>query len=192
MKTNNFNKWFNDMFVKYKIDNEDDEGYDNWLKSNEDLDNKKIKNMNEMNDHFQKRKKECKELTIYNKEEEILSGGVSSSDLYNKKPDAYNSGLFSKLQYDDLKKVHTQSVVPVTEEDYINKEKFNNITDYKMHRDRQNLTPLTKNESNKILNTKKSNQEIEDLNRAYYLHKQEEQSKKNNEEFIRQFKMIKN
>jgi hypothetical protein len=192
MKTKNFNKWFNDMFEKYKIKNEDDEGYDNWLKSNENLDNVKISNMNEMNDHFQKKKKETRELTIYNKEEELISEGISSSNLYNKKPESYNSGLFSKLQYDDLKKVHTQSVVPVTDDDYINKEKFRNISDYKMHRDSQNVTPLSKIESDKILNTRKSNQEIEDLNRAYYLHKQEETVIKNNKEFIRQFKMIKN
>lgn len=192
MKTKNFNKWFNDMFEKYKIKNEDDEGYDNWLKSNENLDNVKISNMNEMNEHFQKKKKETRELTIYNKEEELISEGISSSNLYNKKPESYNSGLFSKLQYDDLKKVHTQSVVPVTDDDYINKEKFRNISDYKMYRDSQNVTPLSKIESDKILNIKKSNQEIEDLNRAYYLHKQEETVIKNNKEFIRQFKMIKN
>lgn len=192
MKTKNFNKWFNDMFEKYKIKNEDDEGYDNWLKSNENVDNVKISNMNEMNEHFQKKKKETRELTIYNKEEELISEGISSSNLYNKKPESYNSGLFSKLQYDDLKKVHTQSVVPVTDDDYIKKEKFRNISDYKMHRDSQNVTPLSKIESDKILNTRRSNQEIEDLNRAYYLHKQEETVIKNNKEFIRQFKMIKN
>ncbi len=39
-------------------------------------------------------------------------------DLTGDKPSYYESDLFSSLQYDDLKKAHTETVVPVTEQDY--------------------------------------------------------------------------
>ena len=39
-------------------------------------------------------------------------------DLTRSKP-MRSSDIFSKLQYDDLRKAHTETVVPVTHEDYL-------------------------------------------------------------------------
>ena len=43
----------------------------------------------------------------------------------------YSSDIFSKLQYEDLKKAHTETVVPVTREDFENKERFNTFNSSK-------------------------------------------------------------
>ena len=40
-------------------------------------------------------------------------------DLDRNKPSSYSSGMFSKLAYEDLKKAHTETVVPVTHDDYL-------------------------------------------------------------------------
>ena len=40
-------------------------------------------------------------------------------------------GHIYKLQYDDLRKAHTETVVPVTHEDYLRKKKYNNVESLK-------------------------------------------------------------
>ena len=46
-KPREFNRWFNDMFEKVKIKNEDD-GYGDWLKSDKDIDNIKVNSASAM------------------------------------------------------------------------------------------------------------------------------------------------
>ena len=46
----------------------------------------------------------------------------------------YSSDIFSKLKYEDLKKAHKETVVPVTEEDFINKKRFDNVEQYLRYR----------------------------------------------------------
>ena len=53
----NFNKWFNEMFENVKMqDNENDNGYGNWLSSNENINNEILTNPNNMNEMFEKKK----------------------------------------------------------------------------------------------------------------------------------------
>ena len=50
----------------------------------------------------------------------------NNDDGYNLigKINNYDSSLFSKLNYQDLKQAHTVTVVPVTQKDYENKKKI--------------------------------------------------------------------
>ena len=49
------------------------------------------------------------------------------------------------LGYDDLKHAHTESVIPVTDEDYTKREHFNSTNDIEQHRNQQDITPLSAN-----------------------------------------------
>ena len=52
---------------------------------------------------------------------------MGENDGYNlvrEKVSNYSSGLFSKLPYEDFKKAHTETVIPVTHQDFLNKEKI--------------------------------------------------------------------
>ena len=42
----------------------------------------------------------------------------NTNELDISQPDSYCANIFSKLQYDDLKKAHTESVIPVCDNDY--------------------------------------------------------------------------
>jgi DnaJ-class molecular chaperone len=57
--TKNFNSWFNQAFEKHRIDNPNEEGYGDWLKSNDDFisinENVTKGNMNEV---FEQKKKQ--------------------------------------------------------------------------------------------------------------------------------------
>ena len=99
-------------------------------------------------------------------------------DLTNSSVENYSSGLFSKLQFEDLKKAHTESVVPVSHKDYNNK--YSNIDNIRNERNQQNITPLSIKESNDYLNSEYNNNNYISSQRAFKLAKQEEEIEKKN------------
>ena len=84
------------------------------------------------------------------------------------------------MRYEDLKKAHTETVIPVTEEDYYNTKQFKNINELQTFRDqsRRDLYKQTsKVEQERIYQQTKMNQEEEDTRRAFILAKQDEISR---------------
>ena len=57
-KSGNFNKWFNDQFEKHKLDDGLENGYGDWLKSNEDIIDVGNVSQANMAAEMEKRKKE--------------------------------------------------------------------------------------------------------------------------------------
>ena len=125
-----FNKWFNDMFEKVKMHDEElDEGYGSWFKSNENIETEKINNKRDMNGFFEKKKEIAKALVVHKDiDDNIHDNGYN---LNREKIDNYDSTMFSRLQFQDLKQAHTVTVVPVTHKDFENKKKFSNVESYK-------------------------------------------------------------
>ena len=125
-KKPNFNKIFNELFEKHHIkDDETETGYGEWIKSSENMDTRTT-TMGQMNATFEQKKKEVQELIPY-KEIEEYGQSTGHFDLTRDKPEYYTSSLFSSLQYEDLKKAHVESVIPVTHEDYLARPKFKNV-----------------------------------------------------------------
>jgi hypothetical protein len=185
----NFNKIFNDLFEKYNIkDNETEGGYGDWLKSEEDLDNTRT-TMNEMNEKFELKKKKVQSIIVHKDVEEMDSGN-GHFELTRDKPEYYSSSLFSSLQYEDLKKAHVESVIPVTQEDYQNRKKFRNVDEMQRYNAEQNSEPLSLKQANDYLNQKKSYQDKNDVSRAFKLAKQDEQARKANVGWMSGFKQL--
>lgn len=179
-----FNSWFNKEFEKNKISNEsDDLGYGEWLRSEEDIKPEKNISQAEMAKEFDKRKKEARALIIHKDVTEMYANNFAGSSLSNKAPELYTSDVFSNLSYQDLKQAHTESVIPITEEDYHNTKKFNNINEYVSYRNEQNLKPLSETQALEYLKNKKGIDDQEASKRAYDLAKQLEQSKQNSKSF---------
>jgi hypothetical protein len=185
----NFNKIFNELFEKYNIkDNETEGGYGDWLKSEEDLDNTRT-TMNEMNEKFELKKKKVQSIIVHKDVEEMDSGN-GHFELTRDKPEYYSSSLFSSLQYEDLKKAHVESVIPVTQEDYQNRKKFRNVDEMQRYNAEQNSEPLSLKQANEYLNQKKSFQDKNDVSRAFKLAKQDEQARKANIGWMSGFKQL--
>jgi hypothetical protein len=185
----NFNKIFNELFEKYNIkDNETEGGYGDWLKSEEDLDNTRT-TMNEMNEKFELKKKKVQSIIVHKDVEEMDSGN-GHFELTRDKPEYYSSSLFSSLQYEDLKKAHVESVIPVTQEDYQNRKKFRNVDEMQRYNAEQNSEPLSLKQANDYLNQKKSYQDKNDVSRAFKLAKQDEQARKANIGWMSGFKQL--
>ena len=141
----NFNKWFNEKFEKFRMhDDEQDGGYEEWFRdtnNNDGLDAGAIDDngidatelgdtWDERNERIERKKKMLRDKMALIETNEIMtydSVGCGGSGGYyglgREAPREYSSGLFSSLQYEDLKKAHTESVIPVTAEDFVNRKK---------------------------------------------------------------------
>lgn len=181
-KDPNFNQVFNEAFEKVRIyDDEQDAGYDEWIENtshnNEDAEH--ITNTRSLHEYIEKKKKEVRAIVQYNGIQELdssMSMG-NNSNLRRQKPTYYESGLFSKMQYDDYKRAHSETVIPVTEEDYLQKEKYNTVNELMKQRTITEAIPSLE-QSTSQLNTHKKNETIESMEIAYDLARQMEQIEK--------------
>ncbi len=103
----------------------------------------------------------------------------------------YSSDIFSNFRYEDLKKAHIESVIPVTEEDIDEKNIFNNLEQLNRHRNSENLTPLSLKQANEYLHDIKNNDEEININRAYNLALENEKNNKLNNEWWKNLRQIK-
>ena len=187
----NFNKIFNELFEQYRMQDADAEGgYGDWLKSEEDIDTRSTTLVG-MNESFQTKKKEVQALV---KKDDIKdSGGVMRSsqyDLLREKPEYYSSALFSPLGYEDLKKAHVESVIPVTQEDYLRRPQYRNVDDFQRSSAYQDTTPMAVEQARAYLAQKNYSESKNDVNRAFTLAKQDEEARKKKEELMRNFKKL--
>ena len=190
-KDDDFNNLFNKMFEETAGEciNKDD-GYEEWFKQ-EDENNDKLKNISEMGEYFKKKKKESREL-VKHKDIQELNNGSYMFNLTGTEPEEYSAGIFSKLNYEDLKKAHTETVVPVTEEDYYNKEKFRNVDHLQRHRKNQDITPMNKRDANNYLQEKLQKENKQDMQKMYSLIRQDEQVKEINNQWWGKIRQLKN
>ena len=190
-----FNKWFNEQFEKHKIEEESSgSGYGDWLKSDNGIyQSDKVGsqgNFSNLTEDFEKHKKHVRSLAVYNGVNDLYSSNLGGTLLGN--AGDFSSSLFSNLSYQDIKQAHTETIIPVTDEDFHNTKKFNNIEEYKKYRNTQDTTPLSQSESNKILLNRNYQDETESSQRAYFYAKQLEESNKKNKDFWGKMQKITN
>jgi hypothetical protein len=179
-----FNKWFNEQFEQNKMEREDESaGYGDWLKSNEGVDDFQNISQAQLGEEIERKKQQMRALTVHKGIQDLHFNSAGASDLIGDAPDSYGSDLFSNLKYEDLRKAHTETVVPVTIEDYNNTKKFKNVNDYKDYRNSQSTTPLSEIQAREYLSNKGKLEDKTTTERAYKLAKQLEESKKKQEQF---------
>jgi hypothetical protein len=194
-KVGEFNQWFNEKFEKYRLkDDEAETGYEAWFRStsNDDDDDDQDEGGDDSGSWADKvarlnqRKQALRNKYALVERQELEyagdggGGGGGGYDLTRERPQEYSSGIFGNLRYEDLKKAHTESVIPVTEEDYYKTKRFNSINELQTFRDqsRRDLYKQTsKVEQEQIYQQSKMRQEEEDTRRAFILAKQDEISR---------------
>ena len=193
-KSNNFNRWFNEQFERNKLSNEHEEkGYGDWLKTEDEIEQAKNVSMATMKQEFDKKKEKARSLIVREEVQEIWSNNsISSSELSNDAPETYDSGLFSGLGFQDLYKAHTETVIPVTEEDYEKKQKFGSVNEYMSYRNNQDTKPLSEQQAEQYLKQRNEKDEEKAVRRAYELAKQTEMAKQKNQEFWSGLQLLKN
>lgn len=171
----NFNHWFNEQFEKYGKDNSEHDGYGDWFKSNENIIefNEKVTQEN-FNDKFNKHKKEMYALSVY------------------KSPFENNNGSSFQNIGSDLKEVYSQTIIPVSEDDFDNINKYNNVNEYKNARETQDIKPIDEKEAEKILYNQKLKDEEMSAAQAFKYAQELEKNKKQNEGFWSSLRFLKN
>jgi hypothetical protein len=173
-----FNKWFNELFEKTKITDEyTDGGYGDWLKSEEDREEFNNVSKQDMDKTFEDKKKRAQSLVVHR---DFGEAEQSQYELTRDKPEYYSSDVFSKLKFDDLKRAHVESVVPVTHEDYLKTKKFNNLQELQNNRN-QKIVPTSLDQAQEFLKQKSGLQETSDTQRAFKLVQQDQKAEKAND-----------
>jgi len=181
-----FNQWFNQNFEKYRIDNPNERGYGDWLKSDDNIINvNENVTMSNMNQIFEQKKKQIQAITVYSGiQNDMASFKGSSFSLLN------DGDNFSSEHYTDLKQAYTETVIPVTLEDYEKMPKFNNVEEYKSHRRNVDVTPIDNLEAMRILERQERNAEKESQALAYRYAREAEKAKENQNMFWSALKQL--
>lgn len=187
-----FNTWFNEQFESFKITNDyDANGYGDWLTSKDENNNEEIakcKDMNSLHKIIEEKKQIARTQNLVIKKDVCEFNNTNYCDLTNSKPEDYSSGLFSKFQYEDLKKAHNESLIPVTNEDITNN--YSSLEDIRTKRASQLLAPLKHDEAKSYLNKSKEDDNNISASRAYSLFKQDELNKQKNDKFWSNLKRL--
>jgi hypothetical protein len=186
-----FNSWFNEQFENFKITNDyEANGYGDWL-TNADVEEQKqdqCKDLNSLHKIIEEKKQILRTHNLVKKKNVCEFNNTNYCDLTNSKPEDYSSGLFSKFQYEDLKKAHTESLIPVTNEDNITN--YSSLEDIRNKRASQVINPLKREEATSLLNKSKEDENNISTARAYSLFKQDELNKQKNEKFWSNLKRL--
>lgn len=196
IQNDNFNENFNKIFEKHNTKNEfENKGYDNFLKS--DIEDKTITDLYigkiPPNERIQKLDliREKSRSLVLHENIQNLDELNNFTNIDNEAPSNYSSGLFSSLPYEDLKKAHTETLIPVTTED-ARKEKFSSINDLQQHRASIDSQPISIQQSNRFLAERAQFEDSQNTQRAYRLARQSEQAELIQQKFQSHFKHISN
>ena len=187
LEKKNFNKWFNNLFEKSNGKSNTD-GYGDWLKSEEGVSNVKISNKTEFDELFKKKKMESRQLTVKTGIQDIIYN--SGATMLDSTETIYSSDVFSKLKFDDVKKVHMETVIPVTEQDFKEKKRFDNVEQYIRYRKSSEGNVPDLSYSKVQLKKRKNNDDIMDTKRAYNLLMEDNKMTKKNEMWWKNLKLL--
>ena len=183
--TTNFNTWFNNQFEKNKLDDSNESGYGDWLKSNEDVVDVSNVSKANMASEMDKIKKQVQAISVYNGVNDQCSSTFGGSALMDYNNNFTSGSLFSNdgMGYTDLKQAYVESVIPITEDDYNKMPKFKTIEEYKQHRNNSDTKPIEKEEALKQLYHQNKQKDEESAALAFHYAKQSEKVKKNSDVF---------
>lgn len=170
-----FHEWFNELFEKNNLGTlAKSDGYGEWLRSEEDCSSVKLGSMRDVNEHIDKRKKELGALVVNSEVGDMSTTG--GSNLVDGEVKHYDSGMFSNLQYDDLRRAHQESVIAVSEEQNVRRS-FRDINELRTSRQAQSSAPLSEEESKRYLENKERATSATAAHRAYQLAREVERNK---------------
>lgn len=155
MSKSEFQDKFNDLFEKNMVKKVDD-SKNEWFKTDEPSYSTDVRvNSSNMGQVFNTIKDQQSGLVKYRGVENIISNHSSTANYYDDidEDDSYVvSDPFSKLKFDDLRKVHKdETVFSVSERDYQNVKKYSSVDHFMRDRSQQSTTPLSNSDAERML-----------------------------------------
>jgi hypothetical protein len=167
IETKNFNRKFNELFEKNEMIGKPNSKKNEWFQQQENLfeqyQTQGVKNTSQMNETLEKIKTQEKEraMSLY-RGVVPLTLSNNGGGLYDEEDDNEYicSDPFSKLKYDDLRKVHKdQTVFMISEKDINHVKQYHSVDQYK--KERENVKPMEKEKAEKwFLEEERKKQEM--------------------------------
>jgi hypothetical protein len=178
-----FQNKFNELFESNNMADRPDPKRNEWFSKDEpaysapDGQSVSAKNMGQV---FENMKKQGTGLVKYRGVEQMYTSGTTGAgNLYDSQGDDdhyVSSDPFSKLKFDDLRKVHKdQTVFAVSEADFGKVQQYSSVDHYNRERSKQSYDPIDKQKAQQILS------EQERILKEQMMRKQYEATKKSQE-----------
>ena len=153
-------------------------------------------NASNMRDVLENMKQNNNSIINYRGVENLYSSG-SGTNVYDDDDISDNSYLtsdpFSKLKYDDLRKVHKdQTVFAVSERDFEKVQRYSSVDHFVRERSRQSLDPMEKQRAEQVLAAKERQMQEEMMKRQYQSNLRTMQYEEKNKAVLSSFMMIEN
>jgi hypothetical protein len=161
----------------------DDNGYGDWLKSDDGLYDTGNVSKSNMASEFEKQKKQIQSLTLYEGVGDRHSSIMGGSLLKQQNNYTSDNGM-----YTDLRQAYVESVIPVTEDDYNKIPKYKNVAEYKSKQVTE--TPMDKETAMKQLLQQNRKDDHESVATAYYYAQQSEKTTKKTNSFWSELKQL--
>lgn len=190
MKAQEFHQKFNTMFEKNMMV-KPDESKNEWFRSEApqfDLSSSTTKE--NMASRFDQIKQQNK-LVKYNGVKTLNQGGTS---LYDEETDEYiNCDPFSKLKFDDLRKVHKdETVIAVSEKDFNNVQTYHSVDQLQRVRKQDSLNPMEKTQAEKMMEIRRKEKEELIRQKQYQSTLQTMENEKKNQSILASFLRLTN
>ena len=201
--TTTFHTKFNQLFEQHgSISNKrKKEDKNEWFTSTDssfEALSQNINNNKELTQEFERIKSHIKQNNLINYNGVMpLQNNSGTSGLYDEDgedDDVYlTSDLFSKLKYDDLRKVHKdQTIIAVSESDIANVTIYNSVDDYQQARSSIDMAPMQKDKAEEKIKRERIQLEKQVLQRHYNSEIRTTVAVENNKNMLSHFLRISN
>lgn len=199
MKSQNFQEKFNELFESNQMGNKPDQSRNEWFvqeKSSFDVPQEKMSKQ-AMNDNFQRIKDQSNGLIHYTGVQSMNDDTATNNNFYEDEDDYSNkymtSDPFSKLKFDDLRKVHRdQSVLAVSERDINNIQTYRSVEEFNRARSQHSYDPLEKEHANRLLQEQEKAMQQRMMQKEYRAKLQTEQYAEKNKNVLSSFLLLQN
>ena len=199
MKSQNFQEKFNELFESNQMGNTPDQSRNEWFvqeKSSFDVPQEKMSKQ-AMNDNFQRIKDQSNGLIHFPGVQSMNDDTATNNNFYEDEDDYSNkymtSDPFSKLKFDDLRKVHRdQSVLAVSERDINNIQTYRSVEEFNRARSQHSYDPLEKEHANRLLQEQEKAMQQRMMQKEYRAKLQTEQYAEKNKNVLSSFLLLQN
>jgi hypothetical protein len=196
MNAREFQDKFNTIFENNMV-KKTNSSRNEWFSKDEPVfDNQEDVNAKNMGQIFDKIKEKQSGLVRYTGVNNLVVNSGSGSNFYeeDEDDDTYvTSDPFSKLKFDDLRKVHkNETVLAVSERDFNKVKQYASVDQFMRDRGNQSLTPLEKPEAEKMLSMKEQQYRERMMNKEHSSHLQTIQYAEKNKAVLSQFLRLTN
>lgn len=189
-----FNKLFESNHMGLKQDTERNEWFQS-EKSSYDLPSEGGVSKQNLNDHFRQARQQTASLVRYQGVQSMNEGHSAGNDLYSDQQefqDQYmTSDPFSKLKFDDLRKVHRdQSILAVSEDDIHGIQTYGSVDEFNRARSQHSYDPMEKSKADAILRDQELAMKDKMMQREYKAKLQTEAYTEKNKSILSSFLLL--